>query len=227
MIILAFVTALWLGILTSVSPCPLATNVAAISYITRHVGSPGTVLWYGLSYTAGRMVTYLGLSIAIVGGISSMPEVSHFLQQSMNKIMGPILILVGMVLLDMIRFQIPELFTSGRLERIAGKKGAWTASLLGMLFALSLCPVAAALFFGALIPLAVKHGSHIVMPSLYGLGTGMPVVAFAFIIAFWAQHVGKIFDRIKRIESWAQSVTGITFISIGVYYCLNHIFEVL
>jgi cytochrome c biogenesis protein CcdA len=227
MIIVALVTSLWLGILTSVSPCPLATNVAAISYIARHVGSPGTVLWYGLSYTAGRMVTYLGLSIAIMAGISSMPEVSHFLQRSMNKIMGPILILVGMVLLDMIRFQIHELFTSERLEHIAERRGAWNASLLGMLFALSLCPVAAALFFGGLIPLAVKHGSHVAMPSLYGLGTGLPVVAFAFVIAFWAQHIGKVFDRIKTMETWAQSGTGIIFISIGVYYCLIHIFEVL
>jgi cytochrome c-type biogenesis protein len=227
MIALAFASALWLGILTSVSPCPLATNAAAISYIARHIGNPGTVLWYGLSYTFGRVITYLGLSAVIIAGISSMPEVSHFLQRTMNRIMGPVLILVGMVLLDMIRFQIPELFKAERLEKIAGRKGIWNASLLGMLFALSLCPVAAALFFGALIPLAVKHGSRIIMPSLYGLGTGLPVVAFAVVIAFWAEHIGKVFDRIRMIESWAQSATGIIFITIGVYYSLVHIFEVL
>jgi cytochrome c-type biogenesis protein len=225
--IIAFATALWLGILTSISPCPLATNVAAISYIGRHVGSPSRVLWYGLSYTLGRAATYIGLSIALVAGVSSMPEVSYFLQRSMNKIMGPLLILVGMVLLDMIQFNIPELFKTERLEGIAGRKGLWNAYLLGMLFALSLCPVAAALFFGALIPLSVKHGSTVFIPSLYGLGTGLPVVAFAFVIAFWAEHIGKIFNHIKRIEMWAQSATGIIFISIGVYYSLIHIFEVL
>ena len=227
MIILAFVTALWLGILTSISPCPLATNVAAISYIARHVGSPGRVLWYGLSYTLGRVVTYLGLSIALIAGLSSMPETSLFLQQSMNKIMGPLLILVGMVLLDMISFEIPTLFRTERLEAISKRKGIRNACLLGMLFALSLCPVAAALFFGALIPLAVKHGSSVVMPSLYGFGTGLPVIMFAFVIAFWAGYMGSVFDRIRRIELWAHFLTGIIFIAVGVYYSLNYIFEVL
>ena len=224
---LAFLTALWLGILTSISPCPLATNVAAISYIGRHVGSPARVLWYGLSYTFGRVVTYLGLSVALIAGISSIPEVSFFLQQSMNKIMGPLLILVGMVLLDMFSFEIPSLFRTGRLEGIAGRKGVWNACLLGMLFALSFCPVAAALFFGGLIPLAIKHGSSVVMPALYGIGTGLPVSVFAFVIAFWAGYMGRFFEEIKRIERYAQVSTGIIFIAVGVYYSLNHIFEVL
>jgi cytochrome c-type biogenesis protein len=227
MLILAFATALWLGILTSISPCPLATNVAAISYIGRHVGSPSRVLWYGVSYTLGRAVTYIGLSIALVAGLSSIPEVSYFLQRSMNKLMGPLLILVGMVLLDMIRFEIPSFFKTSRIEALSKKNGTWNACLLGMLFALSLCPVAAALFFGALIPLAVKHGSSIAMPSIYGFGTGLPVIAFALVVAFWAGHIGKIFDRISRIEQWAQTLTGIIFIAVGIYYSLNFIFEIL
>jgi cytochrome c-type biogenesis protein len=225
--ILAFATALWLGILTSVSPCPLATNVAAISYVARHVGSPARVLWHGLSYTFGRVVTYLGLSVALIAGISSMPEVSFFLQQTMNKIMGPLLILVGMVLLDMFSFETPALFKTERLEAISKRKGIWNACLLGMLFALSLCPVAAALFFGGLIPLAIKHGSGVVMPALYGIGTGLPVMVFAFVIAFGAGYMGWVFEKIKNIEHYAQVLTGIVFIAVGVYYSLNHIFEVL
>jgi len=172
-------------------------------------------------------VTYSGLSMALITGISSMPEVSQFLQRSMNKIIGPLLVLAGMVLLDLIQVQIPQLLRTERLEAIAGRKGFLNASLLGMLFALSLCPVAAALFFGALIPLAVKHGSAVVIPSLYGLGTGLPVVVFAVVIAFWTEHMGKIFHHVKRIELWAQWATGVIFISVGVYYCLAHIFEVI
>ncbi len=227
MILLAFVSAFWLGILTSVSPCPLATNVAAISYIARHVGSPGKVVLHGISYTIGRTLTYLGLSIALIAGISSMPEVSNFLQMYMNRIIGPFLILTGMVLLELIRFEIPSMAGTQRLKSLAERKGLWSTCLLGMLFALSLCPVAAALFFGGLIPLAVKHGSSFVMPSLYGIGTALPVAGFALVVAFWAGRIGKIFDRIKRIEKAAQVITGMIFISVGIYYSLAYIFEVL
>lgn len=227
MIILAFASAFWLGILTSVSPCPLATNVAAISYIGRHVTSPGKVAMHGISYTVGRMFTYLVLSIAIVAGISSMPEISGFLQKYMNRIIGPFLILAGMVLLELIHFEMPSIAGTSRLTSLAEKNDLWSTCLLGMLFALSLCPVAAALFFGGLIPLAVKHGSSFLMPSLYGIGTALPVTAFALVIAFSAGQIGKIFDRIRKIEKAAQAATGIIFIAVGIYYSLAYIFEIL
>lgn len=227
MILLAYASALWLGVLTSISPCPLATNVAAISYIARHVGSPGRTVLHGISYTLGRTFTYLGLSVAVIAGTSSIPEISSFLQSYMNKILGPVLILVGMVLVDLIHFEMPSLISTERLNVLAENKGIGGSCLLGMLFALSLCPVAAALFFGGLIPLAVHHGSLIAMPSLYGAGTALPVALFALVVAFWAGQVGKIFDRIGQIEKWAQSVTGIIFIAVGIYYSLAYIFEVV
>lgn len=227
MVLLAFASAFWLGILTSVSPCPLATNVAAISYIARHVGSPGKVALHGASYTMGRTLTYLGLSLALIAGISSMPEVSSFLQKYMNKIIGPFLILTGMVLLDLLHFELPSVAGTRRVTSLAEKKALWSTCFLGMIFALSLCPVAAALFFGGLIPLAIKHGSPFAMPFLYGIGTALPVAAFALVVAFWAGQIGKIFDRIKRIEKWAQVITGTIFVAVGVYYSLAYIFEVL
>lgn len=227
MFVLACATAFWLGILTSVSPCPLAANVAAISYIARHVGRPGKVVLHGVSYTAGRMLTYLALSMALVAGVSSMPEVSHFLQKYMNRIIGPFLVLTGMVLLDLLHFELPSPAGTERLAALAERKGLWSTFLLGMLFALSLCPVAAALFFGGLIPLAVKHGSPVIMPSLYGIGTALPVAGFAVVVAFWAGQIGKVFARVQMIEKGAQKATGTIFIAVGIYYSLAYIFEVI
>ncbi|MRR36727.1 sulfite exporter TauE/SafE family protein [bacterium] len=227
MILLACATAFWLGILTSVSPCPLATNVAAVSYISRHVGSPGKVILHGISYSVRRTLTYLGLSMAIIAGIASMPEVSGFLQRYMNRIIGPVLVLTGMVLLDLLHFEVPSMTGSPWLQKLAGRKGLGSTCVLGMLFALSLCPVAAALFFGGLIPLAVKHGSPFVMPALYGIGTALPVAAFALVIAFWTGRIGKVFDSIRRMEKGAQVMTGLIFVVVGVYYSLAYIFEVV
>ncbi len=223
---IALGSAAWLGILTSISPCPLATNIAAITYIGRRVDNPRKVVAAGLLYTLGRMVTYLALGILIVASVLSIPELAMFLQQNMNKFLGPILIVVGMFLLDLISFSLPGggLGSSmqGRVERF----GVWGAALLGLLFALSFCPVSAALFFGSLIPLAVEHQSSIMMPTVYGVGTALPVIVFAFVIAISTRLVGVMFNKLKIIEKWARKITGVVFIAVGIYYTLIYIFGI-
>jgi cytochrome c-type biogenesis protein len=219
-------SAIWLGILTSISPCPLATNIAAISYIARRVDSPRKVIAAGLLYTLGRMITYLVLGILIVASVLSIPQLAMFLQQNMNKFLGPILIVVGMFLLNLISLNFIRgnigSGMQGRVERF----GVWGAGLLGLLFALSFCPVSAALFFGSLIPLAVDHESSIAMPTLYGVGTAIPVIAFAIVIAISTRMVGVMFDKLKVIEKWARLITGVVFIAVGIYYTLMYIFGI-
>lgn len=219
-------SAIWLGILTSISPCPLATNIAAISYIARRVDSPRKVIAAGLLYTLGRMITYLVLGILIVASVLSIPQLAMFLQQNMNKLLGPILIVVGMFLLNLISLSFIRgnigSGMQGRVERF----GIWGAGLLGLLFALSFCPVSAALFFGSLIPLAVDHESSIAMPTLYGVGTAIPVIAFAIVIAMSTRMVGVMFDKLKVIEKWARLITGVVFVAVGIYYTLMYIFGI-
>lgn len=226
-VILGAASALWLGILTSISPCPLATNIAAVSFIGKHCSSAPRAALSGLSYVVGRMVAYLGLGTALVAGLLSAPHLSAFLQKSMNKILGPILILVGMVLLDLLRFHLAGGWVGVKLQERAVRGGVWGAGLLGFLFALSFCPVSAALFFGSLIPLSVQHGSAIVFPLLFGVGTGLPVIVFALMIALGAQSIGRAFQNVTRVERWARRVTGAVFIVVGIYYALVYIFEVL
>ena len=220
--------AFWLGILTSISPCPLATNIAAISFLGKKVAHPRRVFLEGLLYTAGRTIAYLVLGLILVGGIFAAPRVSQFLQKSMNRILGPILILVGMFLLGLLRLSLPETGGVGeRIRRRAEKGGAWGAILLGALFALSFCPTSAALFFGGLLPLSVRANSRVVMPCVYGLGTGLPVFVFSLLIALGAQQVGKAFHRVSQMEKWGRWITGVVFIIVGVYTTLVTIFQVL
>ena len=223
--ILPAATAAWLGILTSISPCPLATNLVAISFISRDVGSRARVLWTGLLYTLGRTLTYAALGSLLVGSVLSIPQVSLALQYWMNRLLGPILVLVGMFLLGLLRFNFSTSLMSNSLQDRAQSWGTWGAGLLGMIFALSFCPVSAALFFGSLIPLSLKAGSQIALPALYGIGTGLPVALFAIALAAGAQTISAALNKLGEIERWARRATGAVFIAVGLYYTCDHIFE--
>jgi cytochrome c biogenesis protein CcdA len=216
-------SALWLGILTSVSPCPLATNIVAISYIGKRIGKPNQVLLSGFMYTLGRTLTYLLLGAVIVSSVLSAPVISSILQKYMNKILGPVLILAGMVLLNLLQLNYSGLKLNEYVQKKADSWGIGGALLLGCMFALSFCPTSAALFFGSLIPIAVKYESGAVMPSLYGIGTGLPVFGISLLLALSAGSIGKAFDRITLFEKWARYITGIIFIIIGIYFSLRYI----
>ena len=224
--ILAIGSALWFGILTSISPCPLATNIAAISFISKHLDSTSRILGAGLAYTIGRMIAYLVVGIAVISGLMSIPGVANFLQKYMNIILGPLLIIVGMFLLELITLNLTGTRVTKNVEARAERGGILGAGLLGILFGLSFCPVSAALFFGSLIPLAISHESRFVSPSVYGVGTALPVVIFALIIAFSAKSLGKAFNHLKSFEIWARRITGVLFILAGIYYALTYIFGV-
>lgn len=223
---LAALSALWLGILTSISPCPLATNIAAVSFISRRIGRARAVFLTGLLYTVGRILTYVILGILLVTSVLSVPQVSYLLQKYMNKILGPILIFVGMILLELIHINVLGSGLSEKMQKRVELCGIWGAGLLGIIFALSFCPISAALFFGSLLPLSVKYESSFLLPALYGLGTGLPVFLFAVLIAFGAQSVGKAFNKLTQIEWWVRRITGVIFVLIGIYFCLTHIFEI-
>lgn len=214
-------SAVWLGILTSISPCPLATNVAAISYLARRVDSPRHVIGGGLLYTLGRTVAYVALGGVLVMGLLSMPDLSRFLQRHMNRILGPVLIIAGALLLEVIRPVLPGSGRWGeRLRQHLTTRGVWGAVPLGALFALSFCPVSAALFFGSLVPLAIRFDSPVLYPSLYGAGTALPVVGFAILIAFGARFMAKAFNGLVIVERWARRLTGIVFVGVGLYMTL-------
>ena len=221
---LNILSAFWLGILTSISPCPLATNIAAVSFVARDVGSAKRVLWSSLLYAAGRMLAYVAIAVLAVASLLSLPEVSFFLESNMHKIIGPLLIIVGISLLDVLPISFPTSFVGNSFQERAGKWGLWGAGLLGIVFAVTFCPLSAALFFGSLIPLAVDGKSSVLMPSVYGFGTALPVIVFALVMAFGVQSLGKFFDKLTKVEKWARKATAIIFIGAGLYLLLKNIF---
>jgi len=205
-----------------VSPCPLATNIAAISFVSRKVGRVGSVLSAGVLYTLGRTLTFAALGVILVGGLTAASELSHGLQKYMNLLMGPLLIVVAMVLLDMFKLNtFSGIAVSKTMQKQLEKLGVAGAFLLGILFALSFCPTSAALFFGSLLPLAVKTQSAWVLPGVFGVASGFPVLVFAFLLAFAANQVGKVYHRLAKIEVWAQRLTGWVFLVIGVWMTLT------
>lgn len=220
----AIAAALWLGVLTALSPCPLATNLAAIGYVARFSkDGAGSHTWLpGLLYSAGRALAYTAVGGFITWGLLTAPAISSFLQRHMNPLLGPLLVLVGMALLGM----LPSLSW--------GKKGGanWTERLMplglygcaamGFIFALTFCPVSAALFLGSLLPLAVREQSTWLIPSLFGIGSAAPVLLFALALAISREAAGRALQRLQSMQRWISPASGWLLIGIGVWMCLRH-----
>ncbi|MCX5706112.1 MAG: aromatic aminobenezylarsenical efflux permease ArsG family transporter [Candidatus Omnitrophica bacterium] len=211
-------SALWLGILTSISPCPLVSNVAAISFLSKKIAHPFFVFISGLAYTLGRMVSYAILGWIIINSLLSVPQVAQFLQKYMGKALGPLLILTGLILLEIITIRLPGVSLSQKHHNKLAESGVPGAFLLGFIFALAFCPISAALFFGSLIPLAINSKSGIVLPFIYGIGTGLPVLVFAVAIALGVTSLSHWFNKITRLEYYTRKITGVIFIIVGIYY---------
>ena len=216
--LIAFGSALWLGILTSISPCPLATNVAAISFLAKKITHPFFVFLSGIAYTVGRMATYAILGLILINSILGIPQVAQFLQKYMVKALGPILIVTGLILLDIIKINFPGLSLSQKHHNKLVEAGVPGAFLIGAIFALAFCPVSAALFFGSLIPLALQSKFGVTLPFIYGIGTGLPVLAFAVAIAAGVTSLSHWFHKLTIIEYYMRKITGFIFILVGIYY---------
>ncbi|MDD5254740.1 MAG: aromatic aminobenezylarsenical efflux permease ArsG family transporter, partial [Candidatus Omnitrophica bacterium] len=169
-------SAVWLGILTSISPCPLASNIAAVSFLSKKIAHPVLVCISGLAYTLGRMVSYAVLGWVIISSLLSVPQAAQFLQKYMGKALGPLLVITGLLLLEIITIRLPGVRLSEKHHNRLVESGAPGAFALGLIFALAFCPISAALFFGSLIPLALNSNAGALLPFMYGIGTGLPVL---------------------------------------------------
>jgi cytochrome c biogenesis protein CcdA len=218
---IAIFTAFWLGILTAISPCPLATNIAAISYIGKYVHSKYKVLASGIFYSLGRTSAYVALGVLISSGFLALDSLAKFLQKYMNELLGPMLIILGMILLGWIASTASLNFVGEKIRKKAERGSLIWDFTLGILFALSFCPASAGLFFAGLIPLALKSGSNVMVPASYGIGTALPVIFFAFLVAFSTRSVGLVFNKLSQFESWVQTATGYIFVLVGIFYCLR------
>jgi len=213
----AFVTAILLGLMTAISPCPLATNITAIGFISRDIKNRSRVFINGLVYTLGRAISYTGIAVIIYFGASKM-HISMMFQGWGEKLLGPALILIGLFMLDVIKIKFPGL--SGLTNKIgeSSKGSYWSTLLLGMVFALAFCPYSGVLYFVMLIPMTVASASGLYLPVLFAIATGLPVILFAWLLAYAVGNVGKLYNQIKTFELWFRRVVSIVFIGTGIYY---------
>ncbi|RKY30473.1 MAG: sulfite exporter TauE/SafE family protein [Candidatus Omnitrophota bacterium] len=217
-LLIVFCSAAWLGILTSISPCLLATNIAVVSFLSKKIAHPFMVFLSGFAYTLGRMVAYAALGWIIISSLLSVPQVAQFLQKYMVRALGPLLIITGLFLLEIITVKLPGISLSQKHLNKFMESGAPGAFLLGLLFALAFCPVSAALFFGSLIPLALNSKGGSLLPFIYGIGTGLPVLGLAVAVALGVTSMSHWFHKIRKLELYTRRITGGIFILVGLYY---------
>jgi cytochrome c biogenesis protein CcdA len=214
-----------LGLQTSISPCPLATNIAAISYITRDVSKSRDVLLSGLLYTLGRTLAYVLLAMLILSAILWSGEaITRFLQTKIHCYLGPVLIVIGLMLLGWLLFNIGGV-QGEKMQKIADTLGLWSALPLGVIFASAFCPTSAATFL-ATLALATQFQSNVLFPIIFGIGTAVPVLIFAGVITLNTRLLGKAFSVMSRIDWWARTITGTLFIVIGLWFSFKYVYNV-
>ncbi len=215
----AFLTAFILGLMTAISPCPLATNISAIGFISRDIVKRKKVFLNGIVYTLGRAFSYTALALVIFFGASKL-DISMLFQGWGEKILGPILILIGLLMLDVIKLKLPGFSNLTHKLGEKSKGSYWSTFLLGVVFALAFCPYSAVLYFGMLIPMTVASASGLYLPILFAIATGLPVILFAWLLAYAVSNVGKLYNQIKTFELWFRRVVSVIFIGVGIYYVL-------
>lgn len=215
----SFITALVLGLMTAISPCPLATNISAIAFISRDIENKRRVFISGLVYTLGRGISYTALAVALYFGANQM-NVSMIFQGWGEKLLGPLLIVIGLFMLDVLKIKFPGL--SNLTDKIGeNSKGSyWSTLLLGMVFALAFCPYSGVLYFAMLIPITVASASGLYLPFVFAIATGLPVILFAWLLAYAVGNVGKLYNHIKTFEKWFRRVVAVLFIGVGIYYII-------
>lgn len=214
---LHLLTALILGLMTAISPCPLATNITAIAFISRDIENRKKVFINGLLYTLGRAISYTGLGVLLYLGASKF-AVARLFQHWGERVLGPLLLLVGLLMLDVIRLRIPIFEKIGNNLQEKSSWNSWQVVLLGMVFALAFCPYSGVLYFGMLIPITIASPDGLLLPLIFALATGLPVILIAWILAFAVSELGTFYKRLKTFDLWFRRMMAVVFMAVGLYY---------
>jgi cytochrome c-type biogenesis protein len=213
-----FLSAFILGIMTAISPCPLATNITAIGFISKDIENRRRIFYNGLWYTLGRAISYTGLGVIIYFGASKF-HVAKFFQLYGERILGPLLIIIGIIMLDLVKIKIPGIGKlSERVENKSKTGSSWSALLLGIVFALAFCPYSGILYFGMLIPMSITSPSGLFLPLIFAIATGLPVIIVAYLLAFSISSIGNFYHKVKTFEKWFRKIIAVIFILVGFYY---------
>ena len=118
-------TAFLLGLITAISPCPLATNIAAIGFIGNDIEDRKKVFIKGILYTIGRIFAYTLLGIVLISILREGASVFG-IQKQISKwgelLVGPLLIIMGLFILFGDRLNLPKFGFSGNGEGLVKKR---------------------------------------------------------------------------------------------------------
>lgn len=216
-------TAFILGIMTAISPCPLAMNITATAYLSKEITDKKRVFFNGIFYTLGRIFSYTAVASIIYFGASKF-QIARLFQQFDGIWIGIFLVVIGILMLDFIKFNIP--FLSKLTTKVSQKnlkRNYLNAFLLGVLFALAFCPYGAVLYFGGLIPLTLASSTGLLLPPVFAFATGLPVIIIAWLLAFSVSNIGNFYNRMKSFEKWFKRIVAIIFIAVGIYNIIINI----
>lgn len=213
---LPVLSAFILGLMTAMSPCPLATNITAIGYIGKDIEDRRRVFLNGLVYTAGRAFSYTALGLAIYFGASTF-EVSRLFQGWGERLLGPLCILIGVLMLGLIPLRFPSFLHLADRAGERARRGYLGAFTLGAVFALAFCPYSGVLYFVMLIPMTVASVEGLYLPAVFAFATGLPVIVAAWLIAYTVAGIGSFYSRLKSVERWFRRAVALLFILAGMY----------
>ncbi len=216
-------TAFLLGLLTALSPCPLATNIAAIGYISKDVENRRTVFYKGVLYSLGRIAAYTLLGFVLVFLLrqgSSLFGIQQFIGKYGEMLIGPALLLTGLAMPFAHRLRMPTGGLGNADERI-DKRSPWGAFWLGCLFALTFCPTSGVFYFGILIPLSASTAGGYALPALFAAATALPVLVVAWVLAFSFRRIGRVYGQMQSMQRWLGRIVACLFVLIGAYYCFT------
>lgn len=213
-----------LGLMTAISPCPLATNITAVAYISKEIEQKNKVFINGFIYTLGRAVTYITIGLLLFAGASKF-EISNLFIAKVEKIVGPLLIIIGIFMLDLITINFPSFNSlSEKFMKKKWQNSGFNAFFLGMIFALAFCPYSGVLFFGMLIPITIASSSGLYLPLFFAIATGLPVIIIAYFVAYSISGIGNFYKKVQIFQKWFNRFVAAVFIVVGIYYVFIYYF---
>lgn len=217
-----WLSAMVLGLMTAMSPCPLATNITAIGFISKDIENRNRVFMNGIFYTLGRAISYTVLPLIIFFGADQL-KFSGFFQRYGEKMLGPLLIFIGLLMFDLIRIKFPGLTRLTSKLETKSKWGYLDSLILGSVFALAFCPYSGVLFFGILVPMTISSASGLYLPLVFAIATGVPVILFSWLLAYSIGSIGRVYDKMRNFEIWFRRLVAFLFIGIGFYYLISRL----
>lgn len=219
---LQVLTALLLGFLMILDPCTLFTSIAAIGYIDKEIANKRKVLTNGLMFVLGKLVTYVLVAIPFLMGAQT-AGVQHLLEHWGEPLLAAFMLICGVLLLFSGHHHHEHDHGLTRWLTNADSRSSWLWSfMLGIFFAIAFCPHRLVYFFTMIdIAITLPPSWNWLLPVVFGLGTGLPIMLIAWLISYSAISANALTARLQSVEKWIRYISAVLFIGFGLYLTVH------